>query len=68
MDKFREHVNLEKSFAFKVSAFGKKMTQGEQLQRMNFFRSLFSEKDRVNLYSPDTTLVILEVRTACISV
>lgn len=62
MDKFRHHVNSEKSFAFKVSAFGKKLTSPEQIQRMSVFSPLFSKTDRVDIQSPNTTLVILEVR------
>lgn len=62
MDTFRKWICKDRTWAFRVDAFGKCLSSDEQRQRMNFFAPLFEGNEKVNLSHPDTTLVVAEVR------
>ncbi|CDJ43018.1 tRNA guanosine-2'-O-methyltransferase TRM11-like protein, related [Eimeria tenella] len=60
MDTFRKWICKDRTWAFRVDAFGKCLSSDEQRQRMNFFAPLFEGNEKVNLSHPDTTLVVAE--------
>lgn len=62
MEVFRKWVNDERTWAFKVEAFGRCLSMEDQRAKMNFFAPLFKGSEKVDLANPDTTLSVAEVR------
>ncbi|OEH76651.1 tRNA guanosine-2-o-methyltransferase trm11-like related protein [Cyclospora cayetanensis] len=60
MPDFRKWVNADRTWAFKVGAFGKCLSSDEQRRKMTFFASLFKGNEKVDLENPATTLVVAE--------
>ncbi|KAL7065885.1 putative tRNA guanosine-2'-O-methyltransferase TRM11 [Cryptosporidium serpentis] len=55
-----KYLNESLEFSWYVRAIGKKLSRQEQVDRMNFFRFLFTGKEKVNLKNPSIVLVIFE--------
>nr|CEL71150.1 TPA: Methyltransferase-like protein, related [Neospora caninum Liverpool] len=57
---FRRYINDERTWAFRVKAFGKSLSVEEQREKMNFFSTLFKGTEKVSLDNPDITLAVAE--------
>lgn len=60
MDMFTKWINNQRTWAFKVGAFGKSLSSEEQRIKMNFFAPLFKGDEKVDLANPQTTLSVAE--------
>ncbi|KAF8822648.1 hypothetical protein IE077_000498 [Cardiosporidium cionae] len=57
---FKSHINKDLTWAFKIVACSKALSQEYMAEKMAFFSCLFCGDERVSLDHPDTTLVIIE--------
>ncbi|PFH31380.1 hypothetical protein BESB_028150 [Besnoitia besnoiti] len=65
--RFQSFINDEKTWAFRVKAFGRSLSVDEQREKMDFFACLFKGTEKVSLENPDVTLAVAEewVHASC---